>query len=89
MCVCVVSICVVSARSYSFSIFLDWQGSVSFLDDEKSNVIARVFRELPQRVIWKHSEAPPSNLGNNTMLSDWIPQNDLLGEIFLAKQATK
>lgn len=28
----------------------------------------------------RFSGVPPSNLGNNTKLVDWMPQNDLLGE---------
>lgn len=28
----------------------------------------------------RYSGVPPSNLGNNTKLVDWMPQNDLLGE---------
>ncbi|XP_071495998.1 2-hydroxyacylsphingosine 1-beta-galactosyltransferase-like [Diadema antillarum] len=40
---------------------------------------ARVFSELPQRVIWRCSGPKPRFLGNNTKLVDWLPQNDLLG----------
>uniref|UniRef100_A0A8B9H557 UDP glucuronosyltransferase 5 family, polypeptide D1 n=1 Tax=Astyanax mexicanus TaxID=7994 RepID=A0A8B9H557_ASTMX len=41
--------------------------------------IAAVFSKLPQKVIWRHLGAKPSTLGNNTLLVDWMPQNDLLG----------
>ncbi|XP_071511913.1 UDP-glucuronosyltransferase 1A6-like [Diadema antillarum] len=41
--------------------------------------IAKVFSELPQRVLWRYKGAKPRNLGNNTLISDWLPQNDLLG----------
>ncbi|XP_066541513.1 UDP-glucuronosyltransferase 2A2-like [Hoplias malabaricus] len=45
------------------------------IDDE----IAAALAELPQKVIWRHTGKKPSTLGNNTMLVDWLPQNDLLG----------
>ncbi|KAM8860978.1 UDP-glucuronosyltransferase 2C1-like [Synchiropus picturatus] len=41
--------------------------------------IAAAFAELPQKVIWKYGGPKPANLGNNTLLVDWFPQNDLLG----------
>ncbi|KAL7878421.1 hypothetical protein AOLI_G00093950 [Acnodon oligacanthus] len=47
----------------------------SDIDDE----IAAALAELPQKVIWRHSGKRPSTLGNNTILVDWMPQNDLLG----------
>ncbi|XP_058485403.1 UDP-glucuronosyltransferase 2A2-like [Solea solea] len=45
------------------------------LDDE----IAAAFAKLPQKVIWRHKGDRPATLGNNTLLVDWMPQNDLLG----------
>ncbi|XP_061114675.1 UDP-glucuronosyltransferase 1-2-like [Conger conger] len=44
-----------------------------------SEVIASAFARLPQKVLWRHLGARPSTLGNNTLLVDWLPQNDLLG----------
>ncbi|XP_036447446.1 UDP-glucuronosyltransferase 2A2-like [Colossoma macropomum] len=41
--------------------------------------IAAAFAQLPQRVIWRHLGERPNNLGNNTLLVKWLPQNDLLG----------
>lgn len=41
--------------------------------------IAAAFARLPQRVIWRHPGDRPDNLGNNTLLVKWMPQNDLLG----------
>uniref|UniRef100_H3C2W9 UDP-glucuronosyltransferase n=1 Tax=Tetraodon nigroviridis TaxID=99883 RepID=H3C2W9_TETNG len=41
--------------------------------------IAAAFAQLPQKVIWRHKGKKPSTLGNNTLLVDWLPQNDLLG----------
>ncbi|KPP74620.1 UDP-glucuronosyltransferase 2A1-like [Scleropages formosus] len=46
---------------------------------EISEVIASAFARLPQKVIWRHLGPRPSTLGNNTMVVDWLPQNDLLG----------
>nr|XP_057943232.1 UDP-glucuronosyltransferase 2A1-like [Doryrhamphus excisus] len=41
--------------------------------------IAAAFSQLPQKVIWRYLGEKPANLGNNTLLVDWLPQNDLLG----------
>lgn len=41
--------------------------------------IAAAFAKLPQKIIWRHAGEPPKNLGSNTLLVDWMPQNDLLG----------
>ncbi|XP_068089212.1 UDP-glucuronosyltransferase 2A1-like isoform X1 [Hyperolius riggenbachi] len=52
---------------------------VKNLTDDRSNVIAAALRQLPQKVIWRYSGKRPETLGENTVLYDWIPQNDLLG----------
>ncbi|XP_051808593.1 UDP-glucuronosyltransferase 2C1-like [Acanthochromis polyacanthus] len=44
-----------------------------------SEEIAAAFAQLPQKVIWRYMGQRPSNLGNNTLLVSWLPQNDLLG----------
>ncbi|XP_057213042.1 UDP glucuronosyltransferase 5 family, polypeptide E1 [Triplophysa rosa] len=44
-----------------------------------SEVVASAFARLPQKVIWRHVGEKPSSLGNNTLVVDWLPQNDLLG----------
>ncbi|XP_041955248.1 UDP glucuronosyltransferase 5 family, polypeptide E1 [Alosa sapidissima] len=46
---------------------------------EISEVIAAAFARLPQKVVWRHLGERPSTLGNNTLVVDWLPQNDLLG----------
>uniref|UniRef100_UPI003AAC8007 UDP-glucuronosyltransferase 2B20-like n=1 Tax=Centroberyx gerrardi TaxID=166262 RepID=UPI003AAC8007 len=52
---------------------------VSELPGDVTNEIAAAFAKLPQKVIWKHKGDRPATLGNNTLLVDWMPQNDLLG----------
>uniref|UniRef100_A0A3P8VZH1 UDP-glucuronosyltransferase n=1 Tax=Cynoglossus semilaevis TaxID=244447 RepID=A0A3P8VZH1_CYNSE len=49
------------------------------LPPDLANEIATVFAKLPQKVIWRYKGVRPETLGNNTLLIDWIPQNDLLG----------
>ncbi|XP_051726664.1 UDP-glucuronosyltransferase 2A2-like isoform X2 [Ctenopharyngodon idella] len=41
--------------------------------------IAAAFAQLPQKVIWRYTGERPSTVGNNTLLVNWLPQNDLLG----------
>ncbi|XP_057185259.1 UDP-glucuronosyltransferase 2A1-like [Triplophysa rosa] len=61
---------------------------LSDLNDE----IAAAFAQLPQKVIWRHTGPRPAMLGNNTLIVDWLPQNDLLGhpktKVFVAHGGT-
>ncbi|GCC25643.1 hypothetical protein chiPu_0004054 [Chiloscyllium punctatum] len=41
--------------------------------------IAEAIAQMPQKVIWRYDGKTPPNIGNNTLLAKWIPQNDLLG----------
>lgn len=52
---------------------------VKGLPAEITSEIAAAFAQIPQKVIWRHVGKPPNNLGNNTLLVEWMPQNDLLG----------
>ncbi|XP_062243452.1 2-hydroxyacylsphingosine 1-beta-galactosyltransferase-like [Platichthys flesus] len=53
--------------------------AVKYLSHDVVHKLAGALARLPQRVVWRLSGVPPSNLGNNTKLVDWMPQNDLLG----------
>uniref|UniRef100_A0A3Q0SHW6 UDP glucuronosyltransferase 5 family, polypeptide G2 n=1 Tax=Amphilophus citrinellus TaxID=61819 RepID=A0A3Q0SHW6_AMPCI len=52
---------------------------ISALPRKVTEAIAAAFAELPQKVIWRFVGEKPSSLGNNTLLLEWLPQNDLLG----------
>ncbi|XP_076843508.1 LOW QUALITY PROTEIN: UDP glucuronosyltransferase 5 family, polypeptide G1 [Brachyhypopomus gauderio] len=52
---------------------------VTALPKELTEAIAAAFATLPQKVIWRYMGERPSSLGNNTLLLEWLPQNDLLG----------
>ncbi|XP_057687366.1 UDP-glucuronosyltransferase 2A2-like isoform X2 [Corythoichthys intestinalis] len=52
---------------------------VADLPEDITDGIAAAFAQLPQKVIWRHRGKRPSTLGNNTLLLEWVPQNDLLG----------
>ncbi|XP_010157069.1 PREDICTED: 2-hydroxyacylsphingosine 1-beta-galactosyltransferase-like [Eurypyga helias] len=41
--------------------------------------MAGAFARLPQRVVWRYFGQKPRNLGDNTLMMGWLPQNDLLG----------
>ncbi|XP_070538134.1 UDP-glucuronosyltransferase 2A3-like [Ptychodera flava] len=46
---------------------------------EIAEIIAAALARLPQKVAMRYEGKPPKNLGTNTKLAQWIPQNDLLG----------
>lgn len=52
---------------------------VSALPKEVTEAVAQAFAKLPHKVVWRFLGERPSSLGNNTLLLDWLPQNDLLG----------
>ncbi|XP_035375953.1 UDP glucuronosyltransferase 5 family, polypeptide G1 [Electrophorus electricus] len=52
---------------------------VTSLPKEITEAIAAAFAKLPQKIIWRYLGERPSSLGNNTLLLEWLPQNDLLG----------
>ncbi|TTP11315.1 UDP-glucuronosyltransferase 2C1 [Bagarius yarrelli] len=65
---------------------------VGQLPRDVADFIAEAFAELPQKVIWRYKGERPSTVGNNTLIMDWIPQNDLLGHpktrVFVAHGGT-
>ncbi|KAM9766007.1 UDP-glucuronosyltransferase 2B1-like isoform 2-T2 [Menidia menidia] len=65
---------------------------VNEIPDDMANGIAATFAKLPQKVIWKYKGRKPSTLGNNTLVVNWMPQNDLLGhpkvKLFVAHGGT-
>ncbi|CAL8328387.1 unnamed protein product [Merluccius merluccius] len=60
-------------------VVVSFGAGVKYLSDDIAHKLAGALARLPQRVVWRFSGVPPSNLGNNTKLVDWMPQNDLLG----------
>uniref|UniRef100_A0A9J8D8F0 UDP-glucuronosyltransferase n=1 Tax=Cyprinus carpio carpio TaxID=630221 RepID=A0A9J8D8F0_CYPCA len=52
---------------------------VSQLPEAKARVFFEAFRQIPQRVLWRHTGPVPENAPKNVKLMKWLPQNDLLG----------
>ncbi|XP_043099966.1 UDP glucuronosyltransferase 5 family, polypeptide G1 [Puntigrus tetrazona] len=52
---------------------------VGALPSAITDAIAAAFAKIPQKVLWRFHGERPSTLGNNTLLLEWFPQNDLLG----------
>ena len=47
-------------------------------DDARAELLAGALARLPQRVVWRQTGRRPRAVGSNTLLVDWLPQNDLL-----------
>lgn len=60
-------------------VVVSFGAGVKYLSHDIAHKLAGALARLPQRVVWRFSGVPPQNLGNNTKLVDWMPQNDLLG----------
>ncbi|XP_020786162.1 2-hydroxyacylsphingosine 1-beta-galactosyltransferase [Boleophthalmus pectinirostris] len=60
-------------------VVVSFGAGVKYLSHDIAHKLAGALARLPQRVVWRFSGVPPRNLGNNTKLVDWMPQNDLLG----------
>uniref|UniRef100_A0A8D0CDU6 2-hydroxyacylsphingosine 1-beta-galactosyltransferase n=1 Tax=Salvator merianae TaxID=96440 RepID=A0A8D0CDU6_SALMN len=60
-------------------VLVSFGAGVKYLSDDIAYKLAHALARLPQRVIWRFSGTRPRNLGNNTKLIEWLPQNDLLG----------
>lgn len=45
---------------------------------KKVKMILEAFRQLPQRVLWKYEDSSIGPLPENIMISEWMPQNDIL-----------
>ncbi|XP_041075920.1 2-hydroxyacylsphingosine 1-beta-galactosyltransferase-like [Polyodon spathula] len=60
-------------------VLVSFGAGVKYLSDDIAHMLAGALGRLPQKVIWRFSGTKPSNLGNNTKLVEWMPQNDLLG----------
>ncbi|XP_053259600.1 2-hydroxyacylsphingosine 1-beta-galactosyltransferase isoform X1 [Podarcis raffonei] len=60
-------------------VLVSFGAGVKYLSEDIAHKLAHALARLPQRVIWRYSGKKPRNLGNNTKLIEWLPQNDLLG----------
>lgn len=69
----------VNGANDSGFVLVSFGAGVKYLPEDIANKLAHALASLPQRVIWRFSGKKPRNLGNNTKLIEWLPQNDLLG----------
>nr|XP_032825036.1 2-hydroxyacylsphingosine 1-beta-galactosyltransferase isoform X1 [Petromyzon marinus] len=62
-------------------VIVSFGAGVKYLSEELSLKLAGAFARLPHKVLWRYFGEKPHNLGNNTRLVEWLPQNDLLGHV--------
>ncbi|XP_018418431.1 PREDICTED: 2-hydroxyacylsphingosine 1-beta-galactosyltransferase [Nanorana parkeri] len=60
-------------------VLVSFGAGVKYLSEDIAQKLAGALAKLQQKVIWRFSGPKPKNLGNNTKLVEWLPQNDLLG----------
>ncbi|CAH1801397.1 unnamed protein product [Owenia fusiformis] len=60
------------------AIIVSFGSSLRYLPMIQVNLLAKAFGKMPQRVIWSYAGPKPDNLGSNTVIDEWIPQNDLI-----------
>ncbi|XP_013380610.1 2-hydroxyacylsphingosine 1-beta-galactosyltransferase-like isoform X2 [Lingula anatina] len=60
-------------------IVMSFGSQVKYFPARHGEMFAEAFARLPQKVIWRYQGSVPHNLGNNTKLLPWLPQNHLLG----------
>ncbi|XP_078577987.1 UDP-glucuronosyltransferase 2C1-like [Branchiostoma floridae x Branchiostoma japonicum] len=53
---------------------------IDHFDSDLAEVLSTALSRLPFKVVWRYRGPAPRNLGNNTLLLPWLPQNDLLGD---------
>jgi glucuronosyltransferase len=56
---------------------------VSSMPKETLDTFVRVFSKIPQRVVWKWEGNEPANISSNVMMVNWLPQQDLLGNLLV------
>lgn len=66
------------------AVIMSLGAAVGALPTSITEAIATAFAEIPQKVVWRYHGERPLTLGNNTLLLEWFPQNDLLGHPFCA-----
>lgn len=50
------------------------------MSEEKREMFLSIFKNIPQRVIWKLELENATNIPKNVMITEWLPQNDILGK---------
>lgn len=53
------------------------------LPEEKKRAILRAFAKLKQNVLWKFEDDTLEDVPENVKISKWVPQSDVLGNIFV------
>ncbi len=51
----------------------------AFSPDVATDIFKEAFKRVKQRVVWRLKSKIPHDMPDNVMVSEWLPQNDLLG----------
>lgn len=52
--------------------------SVQALNVHNNKILVEIFRELPYKILWKHTEEVPDGVPDNVKIVNWTPQQDVL-----------
>lgn len=56
---------------------------MSTISKNKLNILIKVFRSIPRKVIWKWEQDDIPELPDNVMVQKWLPQYDILSELMI------
>lgn len=62
--------------------------NASTMPEEKRMAFLEAFSALPQKVLWKWETGHMEGKPDNVMVTKWVPQQDILGKLFINVRKT-
>ena len=55
---------------------------INAMESSMADMFAEAFAKMPQKILWKSAGDPPSFIPPNVKMAKWLPQNDVLGNVY-------